>query len=131
MRRNDLAIVAVAAVAAAAALAIWGAGFALYALMEPRVGAAAAAGIVSAIAALGVAWFAWRAAGRVEQESLKVDVVQAAPSSLATIAPLGLVAAAFRERPLMSLGLTVLAGVIASRQPHLVREVAGALSDRR
>lgn len=128
---KKLADVAVAAVAAAAALAVWSAGFALYALTEPRLGVAAAAGIVSAAAIVGVALFAWSAADRVKQESREIEVVAAAPSPLAPIAPLELVAATFRERPLLSLGLTVVAGVIASRQPHFVREVARALADRR
>ncbi|MDP1911356.1 MAG: hypothetical protein Q8K85_23910 [Hyphomicrobium sp.] len=131
MRRTTFAFVAVAAFAAAAALAVWAAGFALFAFTEPLIGAPAAAGVVSAIAAVSVALFAWHSAGKAEEKSAQVEVVQSVASPLTAVAPLELVAAAFRERPLVSLGLTVLAGVVASRQPHLVREVAGALTDRR
>lgn len=131
MRRTTFAIVAVAAFAAAAALAVWAAGYAIFAYTQPLIGAPAAAGVVSAISTVAVALFAWASAGKTEEKTTKAEVVQSVASPLAALAPLGLVATAFRERPLISLGLTVLAGVVATRQPQLVREVAGALTHRR
>lgn len=131
MRRTPFAIAAVAAAAAAAALAVWAGGFALYSLIAPQLGAPAAAGVVAAVAAIGAALSALLSSRKPQASYARAEVVQSVASPLATLAPLGLVATAFRERPLVSLGLTVLAGVVAARQPQLVREVAGALTYRR
>lgn len=137
MKGASWAFVAVAAAAAAAALAVWAAGFALFALLAPLYGDAAAAGIVAGVAAVIVALAAWRfaATARREATAVKAEVVGEVAEKVATplvaLAPLGLIAGAFRERPMMALGLTALAGVLVVRQPQLVREIAGAFSDRR
>jgi|GEM_PF-3255224 len=131
MQRTTLAIVAAAAVAAAAALAVWAAGFAIFGFIAPVIGAPTAAAVVAASAA-GAAAVASLLAPRNAPASLThSEAVQSVAPSVASPAPLGIIAAAFRERPVVSLGLTVFAGMLASRQPQLVREIASALADRR
>lgn len=137
MKGASWAFVAVAAAAAAAALAVWAAGFSLFALLAPVYGNAAASGIVAGAAAILVALAAWRfaATARREATAVKAEVVGGVAEKVATpliaLAPLGLFASAFRERPLMALGLTALAGALVVRQPQLVREIAGAFTDHR
>lgn len=131
LERTTSAIVAVAATAAAAALAVGAAGFALYALTSPLIGPAGAACAVSASAALLVGLVAWRSTSKAVEKPTVGEVMETVAPPLVALAPLAFVATAFRERPLMSLGLTVLAGIAAVRQPQIIREVVGVLSHRR
>lgn len=116
---------------------MWATGFSLFALLAPLYGDAAAAGMVAGSAAVLVALAAWRfaATARREATAVKAEVVGGVAEKVAkpiiALAPLGLIASAFRERPLVALGLTAVAGVLVVRQPQLVREIAGAFTDRR
>lgn len=113
------AVVAAAAACAAAVLAVFATGFALYALIEPQVGAAAAAAIVALAAALIVAVYALIATLRARQRDREAAVAQAElmdelPHGLGDIA---------RGRPLLTLGITALGGLLAARHPTLARDL--------
>ena len=114
-------VVAVAAASAAAVMAVFAAGFALYALVEPSVGAPGAAAIVALVAALIVALFALFAAMRArrqarEQEAAQQHLLSNLPGELGDIV---------RDRPLLSLAVTVVGGVLAARYPALARDLVG------
>jgi len=119
MDRAMTAVIASAAAAAAAVLVVFAAGFAIYALLEPLIGAAGAAGSVALIAAIGLGVFALvlqqRAKKRAEEAALaQARLAEEAQFSLAGIA---------RDRPLLTLALTAVSGLVAARNPTLVREV--------
>jgi hypothetical protein len=116
-------IVAVAAASAAAVMAVFASGFALYALIIPVVGAAGAAAIVALVAALAVALFALTATLRSRQrereaEFARQEVERAMPQGLGGFAS---------EKPLLSLGLSAVAGLVAARYPTLVRDLMAIL----
>lgn len=113
------AVIATAAAAAAAVLTVFAAGFALYALLEPDLGAAAAAAIVALSAALCIAIFALIATMRAKKREREAAVAQA---QLMDELPMGLGDIA-RDRPLVTLGVTALAGLVAARHPTLVRDL--------
>lgn len=114
-------IVAIAAASAAAVMAVFASGFALYALILPRVGAAGSAAIVALVAALGVALFALLMALRARQREREAEIARQA---IADALPQGLGLGDFaRERPLVSLAITALGGIVAARHPTLMRDV--------
>jgi protein-S-isoprenylcysteine O-methyltransferase Ste14 len=113
------AVIATAAACAAAVLAVFATGFALYALIEPQVGQAAASAIVALAAALIVAVYALIATLRARKRERETAVAQA---ELLDELPLGLADIA-RDRPLLTLGVTALAGLLAARHPTLVRDL--------
>lgn len=113
------AVVAAAAACAAAVLAVFATGFALYALIEPQVGAAAAAATVALAAALIVAVFALIATLRARRREREAAMTQA---ELMDELPLGLGDMA-RDRPLLTLGITALGGLLAARHPTLARDL--------
>lgn len=113
------AVVAAAAACAAAVLAVFATGFALYALIEPQVGAATAAAIVALAAALIVAIYALIATLRARQRDREAAVAQA---ELIDELPLGLGDIA-RDRPLLTLGITALGGLLAARHPTMARDL--------
>jgi uncharacterized membrane protein len=115
-------IVAIAAASAAAVMAVFAAGFSLYALIEPRVGAAGASAIVALVAALIVALIALFATFRARKREREA---QAAGSDLAHALPVELLGDAVRDRPLVTLAVTLVAGAIAARNPGLVRDLVG------
>lgn len=120
-------IVTVAAASAAAVMAVFAAGFALYALVQPTVGPAGAAAIVALVAALLVALFALFAALRARQkereaEYARQEVERAMPQSFGGFAS---------ERPLLSLGISAAAGLLAARYPTLVRDLMAILDRQR
>jgi hypothetical protein len=123
MHRALTRIVAIAAASAAAVMAVFAAGFALFALIVPMVGAAGAAAIVALVAALGVSLFALMVALRARQEERDVEVAQA---QLADELPLGL-SQFTRDRPLATLAVTAVAGILAARYPSLARDLLGVL----
>jgi protein-S-isoprenylcysteine O-methyltransferase Ste14 len=118
------AVIATAAACAAAVLAVFATGFALYALTAPSVGPAAAAAIVALVAALGVALFALVVAQRARKREHETAVAQA---ELLDELPMGLGDIA-RERPLLTLGITALGGILAARHPSLVRDLIGIVA---
>ncbi|MGD9967115.1 MAG: hypothetical protein AB7T59_11380 [Hyphomonadaceae bacterium] len=113
------AVVATAAASAAVVMVVFALGFALYALIEPAVGAAAAAAFVALAAALTVTVFALIAAYRARKREREAAVAQA---QLLDELPLGLGDIA-RERPLITLGVTALGGLLAARHPTLARDL--------
>jgi protein-S-isoprenylcysteine O-methyltransferase Ste14 len=117
--RAMAAVVATAAASAAVVMVVFALGFALYALIEPNVGAAAAAAFVALAAALVVAIFALIAALRAKKREQEAAVAQA---QLMDDLPLGLGDIA-RERPILTLGITAISGLLAARHPTLVRDL--------
>jgi len=117
--RAMASVIATAAACAAAVMAVFACGFALYALVEPQLGSAGAAAIVALVAALAVAVFALLAAQRARTRERASQVAQA---QLMEELPLGLGDIA-RDRPLLTLGITALSGIVAARHPTLVRDL--------
>ena len=117
--RAAAAMIATIAAGAAAALAVFAGGFALYALVEPSAGRAGAAALVALAATLLVGLYALMAAHRARERAREVEVAQA---ELMDELPMGLGDVA-RERPMVTLAITLLGGVLAARHPHLVRDL--------
>lgn len=117
--RAMAAVVATAAAAAAVVMIVFALGFALYALIEPSIGPAAAAAIVALSAALMVAVFALVTQLRRRKHEREAAIAQA---QLMDDLPLGL-GDIIRERPLATLAVTALGGLLAARHPTLMRDV--------
>ncbi|MFO1016372.1 MAG: hypothetical protein U1E03_02170 [Hyphomonadaceae bacterium] len=112
-------VVATAAACAAVVMAVFAFGFAIYAVLVPYTGEPGAAAIVALVAALVVAIFALIATLRARKRERETQVAQA---ELLDELPLGLGDIA-RDRPLMTLGITAAAGLLAARHPTLVRDM--------
>lgn len=112
---------------AAAALAVFAAGFALYALLLAPLGAAGAAASVAAAAAaavgIGGLIYRFRAAQR---EVERVRMQAAAQTEFASLIPEP-VRELMRRHPLAAVAVSVVGGVLAARNPRIVREVITAL----
>ncbi|WP_297512463.1 hypothetical protein [uncultured Caulobacter sp.] len=119
-----MTLAAAAAIAAAAAVAVVSAAFALYAVLVPLVTAAGAAAIVSAVAALIVAVAGLFAARKVEGRH---NHHQPTPQQGFDVT--GKVIEIVRDRPLMSIGLGLAAGIFALKNPSLTATVAKAFLD--
>ncbi len=117
--RAMAAVVTTAAAAAAVVMIVFALGFALYALIEPNVGPAAAAAGVALVAALMVAVFALITQLRKRQHEREAAVAQA---QLMDDLPLGL-RDIVRDRPIATLAIAALGGLLAARHPTLVRDV--------
>jgi hypothetical protein len=117
--RAMAALIVTSAACAAASMAVFAAGFAIYTLVLPTAGPAGAAGIVALIAVLALALFAIAIMLRSRKHEREAAVAQA---ELLDELPMGLGDIA-RERPLVTLGLTALGGLLAARHPTLVRDV--------
>jgi len=117
--RAMAAVVTTAAAAAAVVMIVFALGFSLYALLEPQVGAAAAAAIVALSAAVIVLAFALYQAWRKRRHEREAAIAQA---QLMDDLPLGL-GDIVRDRPLVTLAVTALGGLLAARHPTLVRDV--------
>lgn len=120
-----MALAAAAAIAAAAAVAVFAAAFALYALLEIYVGPPGAAAIVAAVAALIVAITGLVAARRAEQRAAR----QPEPTDALGLAEkvVGIV----KDRPLLTIGAALAAGVFALKNPTLTAAVAKAFMETR
>lgn len=112
-------LIAAAAACAAAAMAVFALGFALYVLIAPSAGPAGAAAIVALAAALLVALYALFATLQARKRERETAVAQA---ELLDELPMGLGDVA-RDRPLLTLGITALGGLLAARHPTLVRDL--------
>lgn len=124
MERTLMALAAAAAIAAAAAVGVFSAFFALYALIEPHMGSAWAAAIVSVTAAAVVGLAGLIAARKVEGDRRH---------EAAAIPDQGLVDMVIkivRDRPILSAGAAVAAGIYALRNPALVAAVVKAFVDK-
>ena len=119
-----MTLAAAAAIAAAAAVAVVSAAFALYAVLVPLVTPAGAAAIVSAVAALIVAFAGMLAARKVEGHRAHQQAQRQGGLDVA-----GKVVEIVRERPLMSIGLGLAAGVFALKNPGLTATLAKAFLD--
>ncbi len=115
-------IVAIAAASGAAVMAVFAAGFSLYALIVPRVGPAGASAIVALVAALVVAIIALFATFRARKRERDAE---AEGRELAEALPVELLGEAVRDRPLVTLAVTLAAGLLAARNPGLVRDLVG------
>ena len=117
VERTFLAIAAASAVAAATATAVVAAAFALFWLLESSLGPAGAAATVSAVALLlmGVAALvaAWWAKTYRERHPPEPSLVER-------------VADIVREKPLVSAGAALAAGLMALKNPQLAATLAAA-----
>lgn len=124
MERTLMALAAGAAVAAAAAVGVFAAFFALFAFIEPFVGTAGAAAIISGASALTVA-IAGLVAARKAEGDRRAAAARTPDASMIEMI-LGLV----RDKPLLSAGAAVAAGVYALRNPQLIAAVIRAFMDK-
>lgn len=121
------AAIATAAAAAAAVLVVFAAGFALYALLEPLIGPAGAAAAVAFTAALGLGIFALITQQRARQREREAALARAQmEAEMAEQLPFNLGAIA-RDRPLVMLALTAVSGIVAARNPALVRDLSALI----
>lgn len=119
-----MTLAAAAAIAAAAAVSVVSAAFALYAVLIPLVGAAGAAAIVAAVAALIVAVAGMLAARKAEaRRAGQREAPQGGFDMTSKVVEI------VRERPLMSLGIGLAAGIIALKNPTLTASLAKAFLD--
>jgi membrane protein implicated in regulation of membrane protease activity len=119
-----MTLAAAAAIAAAAAVAVVSAAFAIYAVLVPLVTAAGAAAIVAAVAALIVAIAGMIAARKVEGRHHNN---QQAPQQGFDMT--SKVIEIVRDRPLMSIGIGLAAGIFALKNPTLTASLAKAFLD--
>ena len=122
--RAMASVISTAAASAAAVMAVFASGFAIYALILPTAGPAGAAAIVALIATLGVAAFALFVALRNKRREREAVALQA---EVMDELPLGLGAIA-RDRPLITLAITAVGGILAARHPTLVRDLIGIVA---
>lgn len=120
-----MTLAAAAAIAAAAAVSVVSAAFALYAVLVPVVSPAGASAIVAAVAALIVAIAGMIAARKVEGHRSAGHE----PQPPAGFDLTGKIVDIVRERPIMSIGLGLAAGIFALKNPSLTATVAKAFLD--
>ena len=119
-----MTLAAAAAIAAAAAVAVVSAAFAIYAVLAPLVTAAGAAAIVSAVAALIVAVAGMIAARKVEGRHNHHQQVPPQGFDMT-----GKIVEIVRDKPLMSIGIGLAAGIFALKNPSLTASLAKAFLD--
>jgi membrane protein implicated in regulation of membrane protease activity len=117
-------LAAAAAIAAAAAVGVVSAAFAVYAVLVPLVTPAGAAAIVAAVAALIVAVAGMLAARKVEGHR---DHHHQAPQGGFDMT--SKVVEIVRDRPLLSIGVGLAAGIFALKNPTLTASLAKAFLD--
>lgn len=112
---------------AAAALAAIYAAYALHLFLAPFLGEAGAAAAVAAAAAalVGLAGFIYRARAKAREEE-RARLQAAAQGELIGLIPDPL-RALLHKHPIAAISVTVIAGVLAARNPRIVREVIAAL----
>lgn len=115
------------AASAASALTVFALGFALYALLAPLLGAPGAAAIVALAAALIVAIIAIIMLVQIRTDERRAEEDRA---RRAAETPQGF-ASFTQDRPLLGLALSALAGLVATRYPGLVEQVAALFTPRR
>ena len=119
-----MTLAAAAAIAAAAAVGVVSAAFAVYAVLVPLVSPAGAAAIVAAVAALIVAVAGLIAARKVEGHRHQQNAPpQAGFDMTARVVEI------VRDRPIMSIGIGLAAGIFALKNPTLTAAVAKAFLD--
>ncbi|MES2034299.1 MAG: hypothetical protein V4466_09005 [Pseudomonadota bacterium] len=127
IERTLMALAAAAAIAAAAAVGVFSAFFALYALIEPQLGSPWAAAIVAVTAAAVVGLAGLVAARKAEGDRHAHGL---SSSSAPEAGLVDTVMQIIRERPLLSAGAAVAAGLYALRNPSLAAAVLRAFMDK-
>ncbi|WP_421739768.1 hypothetical protein [Caulobacter sp.] len=122
-----MTLAAAAAIAAAAAVGVFAAAFALYAVVQTYLGPAGAAAVVAAVAALIVAVAGLVAARKADQRQAPRQ--GAAPQDSFGFAEK--VVEIVKDRPLLSIGAALAAGVFALKNPTLTAAVAKAFMETR
>jgi len=122
-----MTLAAAAAIAAAAAVSVFAAAFALHAVVQPLIGAAGAAAVVAAVAALIVAIAGLLAARKVEGRRDHRQA-HAAPQDFDFTSR---IVDIVKDRPLLSIGAALAAGVFALKNPTLTAAVAKAFMETR
>ncbi|MES1156818.1 MAG: hypothetical protein ABUL73_03465 [Alphaproteobacteria bacterium] len=122
--RAYASLIATAAACAAVGVAVVATGFALYALALPWAGAAGAAAIVAGVAAIAVIIYAVFAHERAKAKERAAQEAQAAlmesvPTMLGDLT---------RDHPFLTVGLSLLGGVLATRHPQITRDLLSILS---
>ena len=115
-------LAAAAAIAAAAAVSVVAAAFALFAVLQPHLGAAGSAAVVAAVAAAIVG-----VAGLLAAQKAEVKAHPAAGPDAFAFAEKAI--EMIKDRPILTVGAGLAAGVIAFRNPALAAIVAKALLD--
>jgi hypothetical protein len=113
---------AAAASAAAAAVSVVSAAFALFAVLAPHLGSAGAAAVVAAVAAAIVGLAGLVTALKAEEKARPVvapDAFAFAEKAIEMV----------KDRPILTVGAGLAAGIIAFRNPALAAIVAKALLD--
>lgn len=121
-----MTLAAAAAIAAAAAVGVFAAAFALYAVVETWLGPAGAAAVVAAVAALIVAIAGLIAARKAEQRQPPRAGAAPEPFSFAEK-----VVDIVKDRPLLSIGAGLAAGIFALKNPTLTAAVFKAFMEPR
>lgn len=126
IERTLMAVAAAAAIAAAAAVGVIALAFALYAAVLPLIGpawaACAVAGSAAALVALAAIFAARKAEGA--RHHHQAASVQPEAGLIDTIMHI------VKERPLLSAGAAVAAGLYALRNPQLAAAVLRAFMDK-
>ncbi len=120
--KTSTTLAAAAAIAAAAAVSVVAAAFALFAVLQPHLGAAGSAAVVAAVAAAIVGIAGLIAALKAEEKAQPApgpDALAFAEKAIEMV----------KERPILTVGAGLAAGIIAFRNPALAAIVAKALLD--
>jgi hypothetical protein len=117
-----MTLAAAAAIAAAAAVSVFAAAFALYAVLAPVLTPAGAAAVVAAVFALVVALTGLIVASRAEAASARAR--HAAPPHVDGLTER--LVDMVKDRPLLSIGAALAAGVFALKNPTFTASVASA-----
>jgi len=123
-----MTLAAAAAIAAAAAVGVFAAAFALHAVLQPLIGAAGAAAVVAAVAALIVAIAGMLAARKAEGRHAHRPAPGAPQDSFGFAER---IVDIVKDRPLLSIGAALAAGVFALKNPTLTAAVAKAFMETR
>lgn len=123
-----MTLAAAAAIAAAAAVGVFAAAFALYAVVQTYLGSAGAAAVVAAVAALIVAIAGLVAARKVDHRPSPRQGAAAPQDSFGFAEK---VVEIVKDRPLLSIGAALAAGVFALKNPTLTAAVAKAFMETR
>lgn len=125
-----MTLAAAAAIAAAAAVSVFAAAFALHAVVQPLIGAAGAAAVVATVAALIVAIAGLLAARKVEgRHDHRQGAGHAPPQDSFDFT--SRIVDIVKDRPLLSIGAALAAGVFALKNPTLTAAVAKAFMETR
>jgi hypothetical protein len=118
IEKTALALAAAAVIAAAAALFVWAGGFAIYLSLSGPFGPAGAAAATAA-AALIVLAIVFVLAQRAEPRA-KNAIAKGAVSGASLVS---MFSETIKERPLLTLGLTALTGLAATRDKDLLKDL--------